>query len=76
MLGTLFLRMGLTFVSFWTGAWAEYGQAVGMYLVFTVVNGVLGGVIFICHCTCNETVSPMGLQLPDLMRYKSVITAS
>eukprot|EP00095_Tigriopus_kingsejongensis_P004198 maker-scaffold208_size258758-snap-gene-1.25 protein:Tk04198 transcript:maker-scaffold208_size258758-snap-gene-1.25-mRNA-1 annotation:"probable g-protein coupled receptor 133" len=54
MLSTLLLRLGLTFASFVTGSVAEYEQNVGIYFIFTIVNGVLGGVIFFTHCSCND----------------------
>ena len=56
MLRTLFLRMALTFASFVVGTIAEYQQNLALYFIFTLLNGVLGGVIFVSHCCCDETV--------------------
>ncbi len=57
MLSTLFLRLGLTFGSFIIGTVADYNQSLPLYFVFVVTNAVLGGVIFVTHCFCNEVVS-------------------
>ncbi|TRY78128.1 hypothetical protein TCAL_15293 [Tigriopus californicus] len=56
MLNTMLLRLGLTFASMVTGTYAEYDQNVMLYFIFTIINGILGGVIFFTHCSCNEKV--------------------
>ena len=57
MHGSLFPRLLICFASFMTGSLATYQQEELLYYVFTVLNGVLGFVIFFFHCTSNETVS-------------------
>ena len=42
------------FASFLLGTLAEYDQNLILYSIFTLVNGLLGGMIFIFHCTANE----------------------
>lgn len=56
MQGSLVIRLLLCLVSFITGSLAQYEQSLGLFFVFTVVNGVLGGFIFFSHCTCNQKV--------------------
>lgn len=53
---TLFLRLALTFISFTVGTIADYGQLMPLYLCFTIINGVLGFVIFVCHGYCDAKV--------------------
>lgn len=57
MHGSLFPRMMICFISFIIGSMATYQQEIFEYFVFTVLNGILGFVIFFFHCTSNETVS-------------------
>ena len=54
---TLILRLILVFVSFILGTMAEYEQSFMLFLVFTVINGVTGGVIFLAHCFSNDVVN-------------------
>ena len=42
------------FASFLLGTLAEYDQNLILYSIFTLVNGLLGGMIFFFHCTANE----------------------
>jgi hypothetical protein len=35
---------------------AEYDQNLILYSAFTIVNGILGGLIFFFHCSANEKV--------------------
>ena len=51
---TLLIILPLTFASFVCGTIAEYEQNPAMYGVFTILNGVLGGVIMFFHITSNE----------------------
>jgi hypothetical protein len=53
---SLILRNGLCYVSFLMGSLAAYQQNLVLYLVFTVLNGLLGFLIFFFHCTSNEHV--------------------
>ena len=57
MHGSLFPRLMICFISFIIGSMATYQQEIFEYFVFTVLNGILGFVIFFFHCTSNETVS-------------------
>ena len=57
MHGSLFPRLMICFISFIIGSMATYQQITFEYFVFTVLNGILGFVIFFFHCTSNETVS-------------------
>ena len=50
------LIMTLVFVSWFVGLMSEYQQDVGLYGVFTILNGVLGAVVFVAHCSSNEDV--------------------
>ena len=59
MRGTLLIILPLVFVSFVLGSLAEYEQNIYLYSVFTLVNGVLGGVVFFFHCTANASVREM-----------------
>ena len=56
---TLILRLILVFVSFILGTMAEYEQSFMLFLVFTVINGVTGGVIFLAHCFSNDVVNEL-----------------
>ena len=56
MQGSLILRLALCAISFILGSLAQFEQNIGLYFVFSVINGVLGGVIFFFHCTSNERV--------------------
>ncbi len=53
---TLLLILPLVFVSFVLGSWAEYQQNIYLYSLFTLCNGIVGGVVFFFHCTANATV--------------------
>ena len=53
---SLILRAGVCFVAFVVGTMAIYGQSFGLYFVFTVLTGILGGFIFFFHCMCNDSV--------------------
>lgn len=48
--------MPLVFASWVVGVYAEYEQNVALYGTFTILNGVLGGIIFVMHCSGNERV--------------------
>ena len=54
---SLILRVALCYGSFILGTMAEYEQSLMLFLVFTVINGITGGVIFFAHCFSNEVVS-------------------
>lgn len=56
MLKTLFARLMLTFAAFVIGSTAEYEQSVGMYLVFTIICIILGILLFVGHCMCDNLV--------------------
>ncbi len=56
MRSTLVFILPLVFASYMLGALAEYEQNIYLYSVFTLVNGVLGGMIFVCHCFANARV--------------------
>ena len=49
----------MVFASFVLGTMAEYQQSLGLYTLFTVSNGILGGIVFFFHCTANEAVRRM-----------------
>ena len=51
---TLLIILPLTFASFVCGTIAEYEQNPAMYGGFTIINGVLGGVMMFFHITSNE----------------------
>ena len=42
------------FASFLVGTLAEYDQNMILYTIFTIINSVLGGMIFFFHCSANE----------------------
>ena len=44
------------FASFLLGTLAEYDQNMVLYSIVTVVNGILGGMIFSCHTMTNEKI--------------------
>ena len=48
--------MPLVFITFLIGVMSEYEQNVPLYGIFTILNGVLGVVIFLTHCSGNEDV--------------------
>ena len=48
--------MPLVFISFLIGVMSEYEQNVALYGIFTILNGILGVVIFLTHCSGNEDV--------------------
>ena len=48
--------MPLVFISWFIGVMSEYEQDVALYGVFTILNGILGATIFLCHCSGNEDV--------------------
>ena len=48
--------MPLVFISWMVGVMSEYEQDVALYGVFTILNGVLGAIIFLFHCSGNEDV--------------------
>jgi len=51
---TLLIILPLVFASFVCGTIAEYQQDPVLYGSFTIVNGVLGGVMMFFHITSNE----------------------
>lgn len=51
---TLLIILPLTFASFVCGTIAEYEQNPALYGGFTILNGVLGGVMMFFHITSNE----------------------
>ena len=53
---SLIIRVALCYVSFIVGTMAEYQQSLMLFLVFTVINGITGGVILFSHCMANEVV--------------------
>ena len=48
--------MPLVFISWFVGVMSEYEQDVALYGIFTILNGVLGAIVFIFHCSGNEDV--------------------
>ena len=54
---SLILRVGVCFVGYMLGSLATYEQNLMLYMVFTILNGVLGFLIFFFHCSSNEFVS-------------------
>ncbi|XP_043219189.1 adhesion G-protein coupled receptor D1-like [Amphibalanus amphitrite] len=48
--------MPLVFASFVIGMLSEYEQDLALYGTFSVLNGIVGGVIFFFHCTGNQQV--------------------
>ena len=53
---TLLLILPMVFTSFILGSLAEFEQNIYLYSVFTLVNGILGAIIFSFHTSANETV--------------------
>jgi ABC-type transport system involved in cytochrome c biogenesis permease component len=53
---TLLLVLPMVFTSFILGTLAEFEQNIYLYSVFTLVNGILGAVIFSFHTSANATV--------------------
>ncbi|TRY77046.1 hypothetical protein TCAL_03852 [Tigriopus californicus] len=53
---TLIFILPLVFCSFAIGTLAEYEQNIYLYSIFTIINGVVGGIVFFFHCTANESV--------------------
>ena len=51
---TLILILPLVFATFLLGTLAEYDQNLVLYSIWTLFNGILGGLIFIFHCSTNE----------------------
>ena len=50
---TLLIILPLVLASFITGTIAEYEQQMPLYGTFTILNGVVGGVIFFFHITSH-----------------------
>ena len=46
----------LVFMSFMVGTTAQQNQEASLFGLFTVLNGILGGSIFLLHCSGNEDV--------------------
>ena len=46
----------LVFMSFIVGVMAQHQQDVALFGIFTILNGIQGGVIFLLHCSGNEAV--------------------
>ena len=46
----------LVFMSFMVGTSAQQNQEASLFGLFTVLNGILGGSIFLLHCSGNEDV--------------------
>ena len=53
---TLLLILPMVFTSFILGTLAEFEQNIYLYSVFTLVNGILGAIIFSFHTSANVTV--------------------
>ena len=53
---TLLLILPMVFTSFILGTLAEFEQNIYLYSVFTLVNGILGAIIFSFHTSANATV--------------------
>ena len=53
---TLLLILPLVFTSFILGTLAEFEQNIYLYSVFTLVNGILGAIIFSFHTSANAKV--------------------
>lgn len=62
---TLLIILPLVFTSFVLGSMAEYEQNIALYSTYTLINGILGGLIFVCHCSSNETIRE------KLMKFKN-----
>ena len=52
----LSIIMPMVFASFIVGMMAQYDQDVGLFGIFTILNAILGAIIFIFHCSGNEDV--------------------
>ena len=52
----LIIIMPMVYASFIFGFMATYQQDTGLFAVFSILNGILGGCIFIFHCSGNEEV--------------------
>ena len=48
--------MPLVFISFLIVVMSEYEQNLPLYGIFTILNGILGVVVFLTHCSGNEDV--------------------
>ncbi|QQP49870.1 Uncharacterized protein FKW44_010680, partial [Caligus rogercresseyi] len=53
---TNLIIMPLVFTSFMLGTLSEYEQNLPLYAIFTIINGVLGAVVFFFHSTGNEQI--------------------
>ena len=53
---TLIIILPMVFTSFILGTLAEFEQNIYLYSVFTLVNGILGAIVFSFHVSANATV--------------------
>lgn len=53
---TLIFILPMVLASYILGTMAEYEQNLYLYSLFTLANGILGGIVFFFHCTANESV--------------------
>ena len=53
---SLLFILPLVFASYVVGTMAEHGQNLYLYSVFTLLNGIVGGVVFFFHASANETM--------------------
>ena len=53
---TLIIILPMVFTSFILGTLAEFEQNIYIYSIFTIVNGILGAIIFSFHISANATV--------------------
>ena len=53
---TSVLIMPMVLATFICGTLSEYQQNVYLYGIFTILNGILGGMILFLHSAANDTV--------------------
>ena len=53
---TLIIILPMVFTSFILGTLAEFEQNIYLYSIFTIINGILGALIFSFHTSANATV--------------------
>ena len=52
----LVILLPLVYASYIVGFMAQHDQDVALFGIFTILNGILGGCIFVFHCSGNEDV--------------------
>ena len=53
---TNLLLIPMVFAHWVLGMFSEYEQNMGLYGTFSIVNGVLGALVFLGHCSNNQQV--------------------